>query len=104
VNLWGFHPAIWDEFASAMAASGLDEDALVAEVARGGTVPKAEVLLPEVVGAMLADGTGSPVRVLPTDSHCLGVTHADDLPVVRSELSRQVARGVRPDRAWSGVA
>jgi hypothetical protein len=104
VNLWGFHPAIWDEFESAMAASGLDEEAIVRAVAAGGEAPKAEVLLPEVVGAMLADGTGSPVRVLPTDSHCLGVTHADDLPVVRSELSRQVARGVRPDRAWSGVA
>ena len=100
VNLWGFRSSIWERFESAMAASGLDEEAIVAEVAAGGTPPKAEVLLPEVVGAMLADGTGSPVRVLATEDRCVGVTHADDLQAVRAELGRQVAKGIRPARAW----
>jgi len=104
VNLWGFRPSIWERFEAAMAASGLDEEAIVRAVAAGGEAPKAEVLLPEVVGAMLADGTGAAVRVLPTDSRCIGVTHADDLLAVRSELSRQVARGERPDRAFHGIA
>jgi MobA-like NTP transferase domain len=103
VNLWGFRPTIWERFTAAMDASGLDEDAIVAALAAGETPPKAEVLLPEVVGTMVAEGAGAPVRVLATDSHCIGVTHAKDLAVVRAQLSRQVALGIRPDRLWGGV-
>ena len=50
-----------------MSASGLDEDALLAEVAAGAEAPKAEVLLPEVVSTMVREGTGLPVRVVTTD-------------------------------------
>jgi len=103
VNLWGFQPAIWDRFHTAMDASGLDEEALLAEVAAGGEIPKAEVLLPEMVSTMVAEGTGLPVRVLTTDAALIGVTHAADLPVVSAELARQVAWGIRPASAWSGV-
>jgi hypothetical protein len=103
VNLWGFQPGIWDVFHQAMDASGLDEEALLARVAAGGEVPKAEVLLPEVISTMVADGVGSPVRVLPTDAKLVGVTHAADLPVVSAELARQVAWGVRPAALWAGV-
>ncbi len=102
VNLWGFQPAIWDTFEPAMAASGLDEDRLVAEVAAGATLPKAEVLLPEVVASMVADGVGLPVRVIPTDATVVGVTHAADLPIVTDELARQVAWGTRPASLWQG--
>lgn len=104
VNLWGFQSGIWDVFHRAMDASGLDEDALLAQVAAGGEVPKAEVLLPEVISAMVADRVGQPVRVLPTDTKLVGVTHAADLPVVSAELTRQVAWGVRPAAVWAGVA
>jgi hypothetical protein len=100
VNLWGFRPGIWDLFDAAMDASGLDEEAILDQLARGIEVPKAEVLLPEVVGAAIASGTGLPMRVVRTDSKCVGVTHADDLPVVQGELSRQVAWGIRPSRLW----
>lgn len=100
VNLWGFRPDIWEVFATAMDASGLDEEALVASVAGGGEVPKAEVLLPEVVSAMVAKGVGLPVRVVTTDAKLIGVTHAADLPVVSAELARQVAWGIRPARLW----
>ena len=103
VNLWGFQHAIWSVFHEAMDGSGLDEEALVAQVAAGGEVPKAEVLLPEVVSTMVADGVGLPVRVLTTDAKLVGVTHAADLPVVSAELARQVAWGVRPAALWSGV-
>ena len=102
VNLWGFQPAIWEVFESAMADSGLDEEALVASVAAGGEAPKAEVLLPEVVATMVAGG-GLPVRVITTDAKLVGVTHAADLPVVSAELARQVAWGTRPSRLWSSV-
>jgi hypothetical protein len=103
VNLWGFQPAIWSVFESAMAASGLDEEALVARVASGGELPKAEVLLPDVVAGMVADGEGLPVRVVVTDAKMVGVTHAADLPVVSAELARQVAWGIRPPRPWSDL-
>ncbi|HVA05276.1 MAG TPA: hypothetical protein VNG12_00900, partial [Acidimicrobiales bacterium] len=100
VNLWGFQPAIWNELESAMDASGLDEEALLAAVAAGGEVPKAEVLLPEVVAGMVTAGVGMPVRVIATDSKLVGVTHAADLPAVSAELARQVAWGIRPSRLW----
>jgi CTP:molybdopterin cytidylyltransferase MocA len=104
VNLWGFRPAIWDVLHLAMDRSGLDEEALLARVAAGGDVPKAEVLLPEVVSAMVAAGSGRPVRVLATDARLIGVTHAEDLPVVGAALARQVAWGTRPAGVWAGVA
>ena len=104
VNLWGFRSDIWKVFHTSMDASGLDEEALLAQVAAGGEVPKAEVLLPEVVSTMVADGGGLPVRVLTTDAKLVGVTHAADLPIVSAELSRQVAWGVRPANLWAGVA
>jgi hypothetical protein len=103
VNLWGFRPEIWDMFHAAMDASGLDEEAILDQITRGIEVPKTEVLLPEVVGAAIASGTGLPVRVVRTDSKCVGVTHADDLPVVQGELSRQVAWGIRPSRLWGNL-
>jgi hypothetical protein len=103
VNLWGFQADIWKAFHAAMDSSGLDEAELLARVAEGGEVPKAEVLLPEVISTMVADGTALPVRVLTTDAKLVGVTHAADLPVVSAELARDVACGIRPANLWSGV-
>ncbi len=100
VNLWGFQPAMWEVLESAMKASGLDEESVLASVTAGGQVPKAEVLLPEVVATMVADGDGLPVRVINAEAKLLGVTHMADLPVVSAELSRQVAWGTRPSRLW----
>jgi hypothetical protein len=100
VNLWGFQPAMWEVLQSAMDASGIDEEAVMASVAAGGEAPKAEVLLPEVVAAMVDRGEGLPVRVVNTDAKLLGVTHMADLPLVSAELSRQVAWGTRPSRQW----
>lgn len=100
VNLWGFQPDIWPVFATAMNASGLDEDEVLAATAAGTQPPKAEVLLPEVVSQMVAEGRGLPVRVLRTEGACIGVTHPDDLPVVRGLLARQVATGDRPEWLW----
>ena len=101
VNLWGFRTDIWKDFHSAMDESGLDEEALLAQVAAGGEVPKAEVLLPEVISTMVAEGRGLPVRVVSTDAKLIGVTHAADVPIVSAELSRQVAWGVRPASLWA---
>jgi hypothetical protein len=99
VNLWGFQPDIWDVLESAMGGSGLDEEALLVSVASGGELPKAEVLLPEVVATVVGDGLA--VRVIATDAKMVGVTHATDLPVASAELARQVAWGIRPSRLWA---
>lgn len=101
VNLWGFRPGAWGVLTAAMAASGVDEEAMVADAARGAAVPKTEVLLPEAVAAAVADGLR--VRVSVTDAQLIGVTHAADLPVVTAELARQVAFGDRAARLWERV-
>lgn len=100
VNLWGFRPDIWDVLQAAMDHSGLDEEALLAQVAAGQEIPKSEVLLPEVVATMVQAGEGLPVRVQPTDAVLMGVTHAADLPVVSAELAQMVSQGERPARLW----
>ncbi len=103
MNLWGFTASIWPVLESAVLKAHPD-------VAPDGTVPAgtptsdAEVLLPEVVGEMAAaasPGTGvGRVRVLKGTGRCIGVTHADDLPVVRTELAEMVGQGLRADAPW----
>ncbi len=88
MNLWGFAAAMWDELRGAMdRATGASEDD--------------EVLLPELVGSLVrGDGALSRFEVLPTSSRCLGVTHPDDLELVRAELVAEVERGERPREAF----
>jgi UTP-glucose-1-phosphate uridylyltransferase len=105
MNLWGFQPSIWPVLQTSVLSAH-------PSVTPDGAVPDpsaldsdAEVLLPEVVGDMIAgrtgDGGGSAaVRVLVGPGRCIGVTHADDLPVVRNELALMVAQGLRPEGPW----
>ena len=87
MNLWGFEPAMWESLDKAMAeATEASEDA--------------EILLPDVVGSLLRDGRGK-FRVLEVNSRCVGVTHADDLAIVQSDVADQISRGERPDRAFT---
>jgi CTP:molybdopterin cytidylyltransferase MocA len=48
-----------------------------------------ELLLPDVVGDALSARTET-VRILATDAHCIGLTHPEDLELVRSELAREL--------------
>jgi len=103
MNLWGFRPSIWPVVEAAVRAAhpGVAPDGTVAD--RGALSDDAEVLLPEVVGAMIAEGRGGPdtaVRVVAGEGRCIGVTHSDDLPVVRAELALMVGRGQRPEGPW----
>jgi len=70
-NLWGFQPSVFRWL----------EDAWSTFVAEKMPAAGAELLLPTVVDHMVAGG--EPVRLLATDEWCLGVTHADDLPVLQ---------------------
>jgi hypothetical protein len=109
MNLWGFQPSIWPVLQTSVLSAH-------PSVTPDGAVPDpsaldsdAEVLLPEVVGDMIAgrtgDGGGSAaVRVLVGPGRCIGVTHADDLPVVRNELALMVAQGLRPEGPWDSAA
>jgi hypothetical protein len=88
MNLWGFAPEMWDVFGEAMRTA-VDAS------------EEAEVLLPEVVGRMVAGELEvSPsdlatISVLPTDSICVGVTHPGDLEVVQADIRAQIERGER---------
>ncbi|HVC69849.1 MAG TPA: NTP transferase domain-containing protein [Acidimicrobiales bacterium] len=107
MNLWGFSPAIWPVLEEAVrkAHPDVDPDGTVV-----GPTPASdtEVLLPEIVGAMVAGSgpgagegpAGRRVRVIAGSGRCIGVTHAGDLPVVRTELAEMVGRGLRAESPW----
>lgn len=99
VNLWGFSPAMHAVFAAAMAGPS-----------------DGEVLLPEVVHRLLAEGAGAEggeaathrvgtrrhrIDVLRAPGRCIGVTHAGDVPLVTAALAREVGRGERPATLWT---
>ncbi|HUY23016.1 MAG TPA: NTP transferase domain-containing protein [Acidimicrobiales bacterium] len=108
MNLWGFRPAVWPVLEAAVLAAHPSVSADGAVHDRGALATDAEVLLPEVVGAMIAGSAagGGPlqtVQVLDGPGRCIGVTHADDLPVVRNELAVMVGRGLRPEGPWEAA-
>lgn len=88
MNLWGLAPSMWGVLDDAMSeAADASEDH--------------EVLLPELVGRLVAGGGElSRFEVLSTTSRCIGVTHPDDLELVRAEIAAEVARGDRPGGAF----
>lgn len=132
VNLWGFRPSIWPvldravaEHAGSGAVSSSASDAAsgtgsgAGSGAASGAASGAEVLLPEVVGDLVAprgSDAGAPdaghsgrdagrsVVILPADGRCIGVTHADDLGAVRAEVATMIATGERPEHPWSSFS
>jgi hypothetical protein len=65
MNLWGFHPRVFEH----------------CEVALERSDGRREVLLPEVVGDLVANGLDS-VEVVATEARCIGLTHPEDLKIV----------------------
>lgn len=72
MNMWGFQTSILDDLAAAV-------DQFVAGGAHG------EVLLPDVVAHLAA--TGTPFRVVRCEERCIGITYAEDVPIVRNALT-----------------
>jgi molybdopterin-guanine dinucleotide biosynthesis protein A len=108
VNLWGFTSSIWSVLEAAVVAThrGVAPDGSVRD--SRAVEDGVEVLLPEVIGESVAGHTpgGGPahsVRVLDGPGRCLGVTHSEDLPIVRSELAAMVGQGLRPEGIWGGA-
>jgi hypothetical protein len=89
MNLWGFGPSMRARLEAALA-----------DTAPGG----AEVLLPEVVSALVgAPGAAERFRVLRATTPCVGVTHQDDLALAQEAIARQVGRGERAAEPWSAL-
>jgi MobA-like NTP transferase domain len=99
MNLWGFQPAIWQSIEAAVRGAH-------PEIGPDGSVegeplaPDAEeTLLPEVIADAVSCGAIS-VTVAASAGRCVGVTHADDLPIARAELARMIGRGERAESLW----
>ena len=83
MNLWGFAETMLDELDGALDAF----DPATAPHPEG---KPPELLLPDVVGRAAAEGRAL-VRVVPSHSRCIGLTHPDDLPLVRSLIAEGLA-------------
>lgn len=85
MNLWGFQPAIWPMLHRAMETHDFTESP--------------EILLPVFVGEILHR---TPMRfdVLQTTSRCIGVTHAEDLPLAQILVREEIESGERPEHAF----
>jgi MobA-like NTP transferase protein len=75
MNLWGFAESMLDEIDDGL-------DALDPETAPHEEGKPPELLLPDVVGQAVATGRAL-IRVVPSENRCIGLTHPDDLPLVR---------------------
>ena len=84
MNLWGFQPSIWPLMHRAM------------ENYRTGDP---EVLLSTFVAEAMARN-GIVVDALLTDSRCIGVTHAEDLPLAQFLVREEIKAGLRPEYAF----
>jgi hypothetical protein len=109
MNLWAFESSIWDVLEEEVLS--VHPDAPIGRVPGGAAGShtarsQEEVLLPEVVARRI-NGNGAnssgrstdhglQVRALRGPGRCIGVTHADDLPSVRSLLAAMIAEGRRP--------
>jgi choline kinase len=85
MNLWAFtgtvFPALHEAFERFAATAG----------------PADELLLPDVVGALIAAGK-TRVRVLQPGAEWFGMTHRDDRDRVRDRLASLVSAGTYPER------
>ena len=82
MNLWGFAESMLDEIDDALdgfepASAPHDE----------GKPP--ELLLPDVVGRVVSEGRAR-IRVVPSHSRCIGLTHPGDVPRVRSLVAEEL--------------
>jgi hypothetical protein len=90
MNVWAFQPDIFDGLAEAVTAF----------LAAGQGAGDAEVLLPTVVGDLVARGRAV-VRVLPATDRWVGLTYATDLSGARALVAELIQAGVEPLSVWS---
>jgi molybdopterin-guanine dinucleotide biosynthesis protein A len=78
MNLWGFHQRLFDHLEALLATFD------------PATAPRPELLLPDVVGHLIATRSDR-VDVLRSSSRCVGITHPDDLDILRGEFGAAAA-------------
>lgn len=85
MNLWGFQQSIFPLMHRAVEQHDFSTDA--------------EIQLSVFVGQILHR---TPLRfdVLSTQSRCIGVTHADDLPLAQILVRKEIESGARPEYAF----
>ncbi|HTT59120.1 MAG TPA: NTP transferase domain-containing protein [Acidimicrobiales bacterium] len=86
MNLWGFQPSIFPLMHKAMEEYDFDKEK--------------EVQLSTFVGGILHR---TPLRfdVMRTTSRCIGVTHAEDLPLAQVLVRQEIEVGDRPEFAFA---
>ena len=95
MNLWGLRTDVTAALGAAMSeAQHASEDA--------------EVLLPVVIDSLLGGARPggvetTPFRVLAAGGRCVGVTHPEDLGLVRADIAAQVGQGDRPATLWGAT-
>ena len=85
MNLWGFQPNIWPLMHREVEEHDFEADP--------------EVLLPTFVANVMARD-GLTFSVLETSSRCIGVTHAEDLPLAQFLVREEIKAGLRPEFAF----
>ena len=89
MNLWGFHPSIFEhlvvEFKQFLRERGHQRDS--------------ELYIPSVVDTLVTSGKAR-VRVHKTHDAWFGVTYRADAPAATRCIHRLVAQGAYPERLW----
>ncbi len=90
MNLWGFAPSLFGELKPRFR-----------QFLRAGAeqLKTAEFLMPEVVGAMVAEGKAT-VRVLRADDRWFGATYREDMPIVKQAVRDLIRQGLYPENLW----
>jgi len=87
MNLFGFFPTLFDfiqvEFENFLKEKGWDNEA--------------EFLLPDLIGKLVRMNKVK-VRVIPTPSQWFGITHPEDLEMVRERIKKLIKLGKYPER------
>ena len=89
MNLWGFHPSIFDHAQTQFRRFFQER----------GRERNSELYIPSVVDAIVTRGQAR-VKVERTDDTWFGVTYREDAPAVRRCIQELTARGVYPERPW----
>jgi NDP-sugar pyrophosphorylase family protein len=90
MNMWGFGTSLFDELAEQFPRflrSGLED-------------LKSEFFLPSVAMELLSKGKAR-VRVLPTSERWVGVTHREDLEMVRAHIAGLIEQGIYRSELWN---
>jgi NDP-sugar pyrophosphorylase family protein len=90
MNMFGFTPALFPQLERGFAAF------LQASIAQ----PKAEYLIPTVVGDLIRAGEAS-VEVLTSNEKWYGVTYPQDKPAVVAGVRALIERGEYPAKLWA---